>query len=251
MSFYLVKEIKHFCNISPKRSSPLQPYKIDYYDFSFVLKGSLTYHINGKKITLYENDAILLPPGTLREREAVTEPSKFVCFNFQLHETSTLDLPEYMPNIINGNIRKMVSGFTPSHILPDGYSREQVGSILNYVLYELMNAHNAESHNPYVEKAINFINSHLSEKVSLSSVSSHLKLSKEYTSALFKKEVGIGITDYINNRKMLYAKEMLESDEKAPLPEIAESLGFENYYYFSRLFKNHFGVSPMQYRKEK
>ena len=44
---------------------------------------------------------------------------------------------------------------------------------------------------------------------------------------------------------------MLESDEKAPLPEIAESLGFENYYYFSRLFKNHFGVSPMQYRKEK
>ena len=236
MSFYLVKEIKHFCNISPKRSSPLQPCTIDYYDFSFVLKGSLTYHINGKKTVLCENDAILLPPGTLREREAVTEPSKFVCFNFNIAEGKSLLLPEYMPNIINGNIRKIISGFTPNHILSGGYSREQVCSILNYVLYELINAHNAESHNPYVEKAINFINSHLFEKLSLSLVSSHLKLSKEYTSTLFKKELGIGITDYINERKMLYAKEMLESDEKTPLPEIAENLGFENYYYFSRLF---------------
>ena len=251
MSPYLVKEIKHFCNISPKRSGALPPYLLDYYDFSFVLKGRLTYTVNGKRITLCENDAILLAPGTLREREAVTEPSKFVCFNFYLNEGQGLDLPEYMPGIINTNIRKIISGFTPSHILPEGNSREQVTAILNYALYELINSYNAESHNAYVEKAISFINSHLSEKITLSDVSSYLKLSREYTSALFKREIGVCLTDYVNERKMLYSREMLESEECPSLPEIAESLGFENYYYFSRLFKKHFGISPMQYRNSR
>lgn len=249
MSCYLVKSIKHFCNVSPKKLAALPASEIKYYDLSFVLKGSLTYRINGKKVTLFENDAILLPPGTHRSREPLSEPSKFVCFNFDINEQKSLSLPMYMPKIINTNIRKIISGFTPNHILPDGHSREEVTVILNYVLYELINSFNAESHNGYVEKAISFINTHLSEKISLNSVSEHLKLSKEYTSALFKKEMGIGITDYINKRKMLYAKEMLDSAESTSLPEIAESLGFDNYYYFSRLFKKHFGLSPMQYKK--
>ena len=250
MDAYLVKGIYHFCNISLKKSTPFLPTKINYYDLTLVLGGEITYYADGRRIDLRENDAMLLPPGTVRSRDPIPDPSKYVCFNFYLADGKELSLPEYMPGIINTDIKKIISGFTSHHILPTGHSKEQVIMVLNYVLYELINLYEQKSRNEYVIRAIEYINCHLTESITLRAVSEHLKLSKEYTSALFKKETGVCLTEYVTERKMLLAKQMLDSNEQSSLTEVAKSLGYDNYYYFSRLFKRKFGIAPIKFKKE-
>ena len=53
---------------------------------------------------------------------------------------------------------------------------------------------------------------------------------------------------YINERKMRIAKDLLINNEMS-LREISAQLGYENYNYFSRLFKKYFGVPPVRMKR--
>ena len=65
----------------------------------------------------------------------------------------------------------------------------------------------------------------------------------EYIAHIFKKETNMTVTEYINHRKMLLAKDMIRGTSY-PLHEISDRLGYEGYSYFSRVFKKEFGIAP-------
>ncbi len=250
MDLYIVQELLHYCNISVKKCSKCSQSVIPYYDLTFVLKGSMVYYVNGQKVTLRENDAIFLKPGTLRSRPQGTEPVKYVSFNFLPNPGAELPLAEYLPRSISADVRKLFSVYTQSHILPAYHSKEKVSNLLNYVLFSLLDHCDLETNNEYVIDAIKYVNAHLTEKLSLQEVSAAVNLSKEYISALFKKEMGKTLTDYINERKMMLAVEMIRNEE-LPLSEIANSLGYGNYTYFIRVFKKYMGEPPIHFKIKK
>ena len=66
---------------------------------------------------------------------------------------------------------------------------------------------------------------------------------------MFSKETGIGVSEYIRKRRMHKAKKLLKNTKK-PVWEVAQEVGFEDYTYFSRVFKNTYGKSPREIRKE-
>ena len=74
-------------------------------------------------------------------------------------------------------------------------------------------------------------------------LSDHVHLSEEYISYIFKKNTEKTVIEYINEHKMILAKQMIEEGTLS-LKEISESLGFEHYGYFSRVFKNRFHIPP-------
>ena len=86
------------------------------------------------------------------------------------------------------------------------------------------------------------------EKITLSDIANSIHLSKEYTSTLFTNETGKNLTDYINEQKALLAAELIKTTDFS-LGDIALTLGFDNYNYFSRIFKKHHGISALQYKK--
>lgn len=69
--------------------------------------------------------------------------------------------------------------------------------------------------------------------------------SKEYLSKLFKKSYGIGIYEYVLKLRMKKAKELLE-DNELQIQEISDRLGYSNNNYFSKAFKNYYGISPSE-----
>lgn len=249
MNAYLVKKITHYCNISVKNCSDIPPQTISYFDFTFVIKGSMTYIADGKKYVLKENDAILLRPGTLRERLKENVPVKYASFNFVPFDESLIPKKTFLHNVISSDMKKMLSFYSLSHISPLYRSEEKLLNILNYILLELLNILDLESSNLHVIKMIKYINSHIAEPISLNHVSAHANLSKEYASCIFKAETGKTVNAYINERKMFLAKDMLQTTGFSLL-QICESLGYENYSYFSKVFKKHFGISPKQFEKE-
>ncbi len=248
MVAYIVNELLHYCNVNLKSANAIESAPINYYDLTFVLKGNMTYIINKKKYVLSENDAVLIPPGALRERIASNESVKYISFNFTVNEGAELPNSVYLKGIISHDIKSLCQIFSASH-LSDIYStREKVMNLLNYILLELIDVVQLESNNTHIIDIIKFINEHISEPITLSAVSEKVNLTKEYVSHIFKKETGKTVTDYINGRKMMIAKEMLLSSDYE-MSKISERLGYDNYSYFSKLFKKQFGVSPSAMRK--
>ena len=66
---------------------------------------------------------------------------------------------------------------------------------------------------------------------------------------MFKKQVGVGYTDYVNSKRLEYAKELLLTTDYS-VREIAVAVGFANENYFSRIFKTMVGVTPTAFREE-
>ncbi len=91
-----------------------------------------------------------------------------------------------------------------------------------------------------------YINSHIEERLTLNDVAAVFGLSSNYLSALFKKTCNIGFSEYITQRKIARAKSLLlEQDMK--IYEVADNLGFESAFYFSKVFKKVEGISPREY----
>lgn len=66
---------------------------------------------------------------------------------------------------------------------------------------------------------------------------------------LFKQYVGVTIVDYVNEKRMIYAKRLLRTTKLTTL-QISEMIGYNSLSSFNHLFKDTFGVTPTEYRKE-
>ena len=244
---YLVKELLHYCNISVSKCSEIPPRRIDFYGFTFVTEGSMTYVLNGTQYVVGANDAIFLPPGTVRERLRGSAPVKYVSFNFTAAEGAELPFPIFMKGVIPRDFTKLVSVFPRIHSSEFEHSRQKLASLLNYMLYDLQDIDFYGTTNPHIMSALRYIEENIHRSISLADVSRRLNMTKEYTASLFKAQMGKTVTAYIQEKKMLLAKEMIRYGTE-PLTQISADLGFENYNYFSRTFKRYFEISPAQYR---
>lgn len=91
-----------------------------------------------------------------------------------------------------------------------------------------------------------YIQSHIHEKLSLNDVADVFSLSPSYLSSLFAKNCEYSFTEYINFTKIQEAKKLL-NEGQLKVYEIAERLGYENAFYFSKVFKKVEGISPRDY----
>lgn len=250
MNPYFVKEVIHYCNVTLDKCEGMPAKEINYYDLTFVLQGKMTYTVDGETLFLSKNDAIFLPPGTMRYRAPGRERVKYVSFNFYLFSDVALPFGKFMPDCISSDIKKMATAFPHSHMTPYCFTKEKVANILNYILLELLYYSEIQSKNQHIQKTIAYIEKHIMEKMSLQSISKEIGLTKEYTAFLFKKEMGRTVIDYINERKMLLAKELIIDSDMA-LTDLAFCLGYDNYHYFSRLFKRYFDITPSAFKKRR
>lgn len=100
-----------------------------------------------------------------------------------------------------------------------------------------------------VKDILHYISQHYSEDITLDQVSRMVELSRTYVCGMFKKEMGVNLTNYIMNYRIEKAKELLR-DTNLRSYEIAEKVGFQDDSYFSRTFKKVTGRSPNAYKKE-
>ena len=98
----------------------------------------------------------------------------------------------------------------------------------------------------FVYMAKRYIHEHYREKLMLSDIAEYLKISPGYLSSCFSRYMNRTVSDYIAEVKIEHAKELIDSGQFL-IYEIADQLGFENAYYFSKVFKKVTGMSPKNY----
>jgi AraC family transcriptional regulator len=100
-----------------------------------------------------------------------------------------------------------------------------------------------------IRAAIDFIEDHLSEEISVASVAAQIGFSEYHFHRIFQGMLGESVAAYIRKRRISEAAGRLECSERSILDLALES-GFETQESFSRAFKRMFGVSPNQYRRQ-
>ena len=91
-----------------------------------------------------------------------------------------------------------------------------------------------------------YVDAHYAEKLTLSDIAEHLKISSGHLSTTFSRFMDMTVSDYIAQVKIEHAKQLIDSHQYL-IYEVADMLGFENAYYFSKVFKKVTGMSPREY----
>lgn len=99
-----------------------------------------------------------------------------------------------------------------------------------------------------IVKAMNLAQQNIGEPISSSEIAQMVNMSGSYFSQCFKQYVGQTYTDYVREIRMERAKEYLRSTNRT-IQWIAEQIGYSDEKYFSRLFREHAGVLPSEYRQ--
>lgn len=121
---------------------------------------------------------------------------------------------------------------------------------LEQSLYCFLTKNEEQKNHRLVAKAKKYIMEHYKGDISLNEVANTLSISPGYLSTIFKQYTGICFIDYVTETKIDQAKKLLrESDYK--VYEISEMLGFNNAYYFSKVFKKVTGMTPSEFSGKK
>ena len=105
-----------------------------------------------------------------------------------------------------------------------------------------------EVYSRQVYRCMDFIEQNLQQPLTVESLAEELGISPTYLSALFKKETGVAVSEYIRRKRIDTAKTLLQYTEFSCL-EIAEYLCFSSDSHFSRIFRDYTGVTPTAFRK--
>lgn len=103
------------------------------------------------------------------------------------------------------------------------------------------------SHSKPIILCMDYIYYNLHTTITVAELAEQVKLTPTYLSFLFKKETGISISDYIRNKRVEAAENMLKYSNYSYL-EISNYLAFSSHSHFAKVFKDHTGYSPKEYR---
>ena len=132
-----------------------------------------------------------------------------------------------------------------THIITDLYSLVFAGDkIIDSYAKCLLES--KENH-LYIEKICNYINTHISEDLSLAKVSSVVYLSKNHICTMFKSLVGTTYCEYIKQQRIRHARVLLRTTNRS-IDEIAALCGYNSPTYFATVFKTEIGMTPSAFR---
>lgn len=251
------------CGIQQCSPDEVYNYKV-YQNFviHYIQEGSGTLIIDNKVYSLSENEGFILKEGQqVTYYGDETMPWKYYWVGFS-------------GNMFNKFI-KSTSLEKHNHLLYPKNSQvvDTIKEICNYTLnitesetnlfwyhskiYQLLYAITDEFpsnvktpllENGYEEAAIEYINSDFQKQISINQVASYIGISRSYLYKLFKKSYNISPQEYLIQKRLNKAVDLLVHTTK-PINIVAKETGYEDQLHFSKSFKSNFGVSPSDFKK--
>jgi AraC-like DNA-binding protein len=258
---------------------------IPYCLLRFITRGEAVFKINGEEIIVHKNEIAYIPEGAVMSCWALSDNIEFYsirfCVTARLNNSDFLGEYFHIPTItknaqeivltyfqeiyqgatsqnpsrlfrIRGNLELILAYLTqranaegeaevPSeHDVPDAHSLEAI------------RRRNAKTQNinrdPRIQVVVDYLTPHLNESFTIQSLSEMAQVSQTSFRRLFKAHTGKSPSDYIRELRMTSAARMLLTSDRE-IAEIGYQVGFSDANYFSRTFRQVFGVSPHQYRR--
>lgn len=134
--------------------------------------------------------------------------------------------------------------------IEEAHSNEKIYALMHEMAHKyclLVKNHSMEKYSPLVQKILVRIDSDLTADLSLKTQAAYLNVNASYLSALFKKEIGTTLTDYIAQKRVEHGIFLLNSTN-LQIQTIAQHCGIPDVNYFTKSFKKYMHQTPTQYR---
>lgn len=116
-------------------------------------------------------------------------------------------------------------------------------------IFAKLEAKNPKELDHRIEKAINYMENHFTENISVEELAEISNMSVSRFFPNFKKAVGVTPVEYLNHYRISQAIILLMNEDSLSIETISEKLGFDSAAYFRRVFKKITGKTPRDYRK--
>ncbi len=225
----------------------------------YFFNGSVKYMIDGQTYIVQPHDIVLIPKGTYHNMiNESTAPHALHVINFYdelLPENllTRLLTPPFVFNIRNDPHIPHI--FDLLKYVFTNYNKEDIPYSANSVVKELLTycsyisrvSFSVAGQNPLVEKIVEYVSSHIEEKLDADIISANLNMSPSHIQNTFSEHMKIGLKQYITEKKIMAA----QSDLLAGMPAVNVSMKyhFNDYSTFWRLYKKSFGVPPSSCKK--
>lgn len=254
---FLVSDIHFIVDRLPNPNWQLVNRINDYYVIAFARGGRSSYTLNGKRFDISKNDIIFIPSMQLYTAVSdQSDPWSFVSagFSVDIRNRDTKDTLYTLPNIWRGAsnphiIDSLIElSFLWTNRVP-GYLIKCRSLLLDILYIAVTLNEKGNTAIPNYE-AINFvreyINNNYNKNFTVEQLSRMTGFSVSYFRSLFKRATGMTTVEYHNYVRIAKAKDLLLS-HSCNVTETASAVGFNDIYYFSRLFKKITGKSPSDY----
>lgn len=223
----------------------------------YCMEGEGTIVVEGEKYHLRDHEAFTIPAGERHEYYASEENpwsifwvhfkgenvayyplsgKQIIELNSQAGESRIITLFDILFRVLRRN-----------YTLGNFIYMSQVLSLILSEFYFREKVDEASKQNKHVTMSIRYMYRNLDKVLTLDALADELGLSKSYLNATFKKYTDKAPIDFFINLKMQEACKLLKATDRY-IVEISQELGYEDPYYFSRIFKKVIGVSPKEYR---
>ena len=211
------------------------------YGLSLSEGGEITYIQNGKEYTSSKSCAVILPKGgnyfIRREKTGRFPLVNFDCLEFLCDTVTVIPIRNADDLIADYERIKKLICF-------DG-NRALILSIFYGMLHKLSSSGIPRE----LASAVRMINSdYCDSNITNAALAATCNISEVYFRKLFAAHFGVSPKQYIIDLRIQKAKQLL-SENSLSVSLISEKCGFSNLYHFSRLFKQHTGVTPTEYRR--
>lgn len=250
----LILDIGYFISRQCAADWSIEDSITNFIDITYIYSGEAYYTIDDKNYYVSKGDVLCIPKHS--RRSALTNPNNpMACYpiNFQAYDFNKNEITLPFPLISNIGIidpllhlyKELNMAWTEKKAGYTLYSQSIFMSIL-YRLFCLLYYHNDQTFiDSRIQKVIRFISHHYTEKLTVDDLARQVCLNPVYLGILFKENTGLSVKKYINQIKINHAENLLLSGEFT-ITEIALRCGFEDIYYFSKLFKSMRGYPPSQ-----
>lgn len=246
----------------------------DFTEIAYILSGKGCYVVNGITYNVEAGDLIMCNPG-VKHQNIVTnmkEPTvEFICgftdFHFKNMPPNSVILKDggYILHT-NAELRQEINKHCYEMIAENDANKPgkcfmlkaRLMQILLLVVREVYDVnpeytkgYNFESYNKSyaVKRIINYLNENYEHKISLEQIAHNMYLSPVYISKIFKEETGESPINYLIKIRLEKARDILTHSDSRSIKNIANSVGYDDVYHFSKLFKKYYGVAPLYFKR--
>lgn len=236
-----------------------------HYLFHYITKGKGTFYLSGqnKAYHLSAGQGFLISPDLICSYEADSiDPWSYMWVEFDglksEHFLKAAGLSKRQPiftqpsDPVNNPVFEALTLLIKNHHQRSAFIISHLYLFINAVIESSTTKHHLE-HNDikelYIREALNFIERHYQETITVDAIAHHCNLNKHYFSRLFKKELNISPQQFLIQYRLSKACELLRNTTM-PLHEIARLVGYSNQFNFSIAFKRQYQQSPTIWRSK-
>lgn len=230
-----------------------------------ITNGKGRFEVDNKVYHLEQGDAFIIFPGMECWYEAdKKEPWSYCWIGFTGMKTNEClancgftmeNLVQKLlhPEIINTYINQMLEAHMITYadeLKRNGLLRLLFAQMIKDYSGQVPGHSKEDSHSGtvYVKKAMIYIEENYDKKIRIDEMANFIGVNRSYLTSTFKKATGYSLQEYLINLRMEKAKNLLKKTD-LPINTVSNAVGYADQLAFSRMFKQHYGLSPRNYRE--